>query len=134
MYAPEFDYYKAGSVAEAIQLLGSHEDAKLIAGGHSILPLLKLRFAAPIIYRAAWSLDEGHPSRALHIYMAKIYASEAAVFACRKSLQVHGALGYSFEMDLHLWMKRIWALAAAWGDPAYHREKAAAAVLGGEDA
>ena len=47
MYAPEFDYYKASSVAEAIQLLGSHEGAKLIAGGHSILPLLKLRFARP---------------------------------------------------------------------------------------
>ena len=47
MYAPEFDYYKASSVAEAIQLLGSHEGAKLIAGGHSIIPLLKLRFARP---------------------------------------------------------------------------------------
>ncbi len=47
MYAPEFDYYKANSVAEAIQLLAAHEGAKLIAGGHSIIPLLKLRFARP---------------------------------------------------------------------------------------
>ncbi|MCH7712608.1 MAG: xanthine dehydrogenase family protein subunit M [Chloroflexi bacterium] len=47
MYAAEFDYYKAGSVAEALQLLGAHEGAKLIAGGHSLIPLLKLRLARP---------------------------------------------------------------------------------------
>jgi carbon-monoxide dehydrogenase medium subunit len=47
MYAAEFDYYKAGSVADALQLLGSHEGAKLIAGGHSLIPLLKLRLARP---------------------------------------------------------------------------------------
>ena len=47
MYAAEFDYYKAGSVAEALQLLGAHQGAKLIAGGHSLIPLLKLRLARP---------------------------------------------------------------------------------------
>ena len=47
MFAPEFDYYKASSVAEAIQMLGSHDEAKLIAGGHSLIPLLKLRLARP---------------------------------------------------------------------------------------
>ena len=47
MFAPEFDYYRASSVAEAIQLLGSHDGAKLIAGGHSLIPLLKLRLARP---------------------------------------------------------------------------------------
>ncbi len=47
MFAPEFDYYKASSVAEAIHLLGAHDGAKLIAGGQSLIPLLKLRFARP---------------------------------------------------------------------------------------
>ncbi|MCH7622044.1 MAG: xanthine dehydrogenase family protein subunit M [Chloroflexi bacterium] len=47
MFAPEFDYYKASSVSEAIQLLGSHDGAKLIAGGHSLIPLLKLRLTRP---------------------------------------------------------------------------------------
>lgn len=47
MYAAEFDYYKAGSVAEAVQLLTSHPGSKLIAGGHSLIPLLKLRLARP---------------------------------------------------------------------------------------
>ena len=47
MFAPEFDYHKANSVAEAIQLLGANDEAKLIAGGHILIPLLKLRLARP---------------------------------------------------------------------------------------
>lgn len=47
MYAPEFDYYRAGSVAEASDLLRRHPGAKLLAGGHSLIPLLKLRLASP---------------------------------------------------------------------------------------
>jgi aerobic carbon-monoxide dehydrogenase medium subunit len=47
MYSSEFDYYRAGSVAEASQLLQKHPGAKLLAGGHSLIPLLKLRLAAP---------------------------------------------------------------------------------------
>jgi len=47
MYAPEFDYYRAGSVSEAAGLLRKHPGAKLLAGGQSLIPLLKLRLAAP---------------------------------------------------------------------------------------
>jgi carbon-monoxide dehydrogenase medium subunit len=47
MYPPQFDYVKAGSVNEAISLLGQNPDAKLLAGGHSLIPLLKLRHARP---------------------------------------------------------------------------------------
>jgi carbon-monoxide dehydrogenase medium subunit len=47
MFPAEFDYHKASSVAEAIQLLGAHPDAKLMAGGHSLIPLMKLRLSRP---------------------------------------------------------------------------------------
>jgi carbon-monoxide dehydrogenase medium subunit len=47
MYAPQFDYYRARSIGEAHQLMSAHPGAKLLAGGHSLLPLLKLRLAAP---------------------------------------------------------------------------------------
>ncbi len=47
MYAPSFEYLRASSVAEAQQLLAAHPGAKLLAGGHSLLPMLKLRLAAP---------------------------------------------------------------------------------------
>jgi len=96
---------------------------------HLVDALTKLEFAAPVVYRAAWSLHHSQPLHPLHTSMAKIYASEAAAFACRKSLQVHGAIGYTDEYDLQLWMKRIWALVGAWGDPAWHRDRAAEFVL-----
>ena len=47
MYPAQFEYSKAGSVAEAIQVLQGDPDAKIIAGGHSLLPLMKLRLARP---------------------------------------------------------------------------------------
>ena len=47
MYPAQFEYSKAGSVAEAIQILQGDPDAKIIAGGHSLLPLMKLRLARP---------------------------------------------------------------------------------------
>ncbi len=47
MYAGTFDYYRARSLADARELLAAHPGAKLLAGGHSLVPLLKLRLAAP---------------------------------------------------------------------------------------
>lgn len=47
MFPEQFTYHKATSVADAIRLLGEVEDAKIISGGHSLLPAMKLRLAAP---------------------------------------------------------------------------------------
>jgi carbon-monoxide dehydrogenase medium subunit len=47
MYSPAFDYHRARSLADAQQLLAANPGARLLAGGHSLLPLLKLRLAAP---------------------------------------------------------------------------------------
>ena len=47
MYPPEFDYVRVSSVAKAISLLDQHSGAKLLAGGHSLIPILKLRQADP---------------------------------------------------------------------------------------
>jgi alkylation response protein AidB-like acyl-CoA dehydrogenase len=90
---------------------------------------LALEFARPVVYRAAYSVAGGDPESGLHVSMAKAYASEAALVAARAALQVHGAIGYSYEHDLHLWMKRAWALAATWGDAAFHRARVARAIL-----
>jgi aerobic carbon-monoxide dehydrogenase medium subunit len=50
MIPAPFDYQRAGSVDEAIELLAAHgDDAKLLAGGHSLLPLMKLRLAQPTV-------------------------------------------------------------------------------------
>jgi alkylation response protein AidB-like acyl-CoA dehydrogenase len=71
----------------------------------------------------------GAPERSIHVSMAKAQASEAALGAARAALQCHGAIGYTVEHDLHLWMKRAWALAAAWGDAAFHRARVGDRVL-----
>jgi alkylation response protein AidB-like acyl-CoA dehydrogenase len=99
--------------------------------------LLKLDFARPAVYRAAWSM--AHPAggpelRARDASMAKAYASEAATAAAGVALQVHGAIGYTWEHDLHLWMKRAWTLAGAWGDAEWHRERVASWLLGPSEA
>ncbi len=62
MFAPSFDYYRAGAVREALALMQQHPGAKLLAGGHSLIPLLKLRLtAADGAHRhRAHSRAEGH--------------------------------------------------------------------------
>ena len=53
----------------------------------------------------------------------------AAWSAARKGIQVHGAMGYTWEVDLQMFMKRAWALDAAWGDRAFHRARLADLLL-----
>jgi alkylation response protein AidB-like acyl-CoA dehydrogenase len=88
-----------------------------------------LEFARPLAYRAASSMTHGDPDAPIHVSMAKARAGEAAALAARHALQCHGAIGYSYEHDLHLWIKRVWALGATWGDAAWHRERVARAIL-----
>jgi len=90
---------------------------------------IAIEFAAPLVYRAAYSLAENDPEAMLHGSMAKAQSADAALLAARASLQCHGAIGYSFEHDLHLWMKRAWALARTWGDASWHRDRVARAIL-----
>ena len=91
--------------------------------------LLKVEFAKPAVYRAAWSVAEGEPTRARDVSRAKAFASDAAYRTSRSAMQVHGAIGYTWEADLQLWMKKAWALQRAWGDATFHRRRVAEAVL-----
>jgi aerobic carbon-monoxide dehydrogenase medium subunit len=47
MYPPRFEYYRAGSISEALALLGEHRGAKVLAGGHSLIPAMNIRLADP---------------------------------------------------------------------------------------
>ena len=98
---------------------------------HLASALLAVEFAAPAVHRAAWSLATGQPTVTRDVSMAKAMAADAAEQAARVALQVHGAIGYTFESDLHLWMKRVWALSPAWGDARWHRRRVADAVIDG---
>ena len=54
---------------------------------------------------------------------AKLAACEAANLAAQNSIQVHGAMGYTWEVDLHICMKKAWALANTWGDAGFHKQR-----------
>jgi alkylation response protein AidB-like acyl-CoA dehydrogenase len=63
------------------------------------------------------------------VSMAKVHADEAAALTARAALQCHGAIGYTTEHDLHLWMKRSWALGRSWGDAGWHVRRVGDAML-----
>jgi alkylation response protein AidB-like acyl-CoA dehydrogenase len=91
---------------------------------------LAVEFAQPLVLRAANSLANGDADSAVHVSMAKAKASEAAKGAVATSLQVHGAIGYTVECDLHLYMKRAWALAVRYGDAEFHRRRVRSGLIG----
>ena len=89
---------------------------------------MKLRFAAPAVHAAAWSVATGQPDAARAVSTAKALASDAARLTARQALQCHGAIGYTVEYDLHLYLKRAEALSRSWGDAAWHRRRVAATL------
>jgi len=86
-------------------------------------------FARPVVNRAAWSVAQDLPSRSRDASHAKHAAATAAGRVARTALQVHGGIGYTFEHDLHMWLKRTWTLSALWGNPEWHRGRVARSLL-----
>ncbi|MEU7862595.1 acyl-CoA dehydrogenase family protein [Nonomuraea sp. NPDC049141] len=133
---------------------------------------IALDFAAPLVYRAALSVDRPVPEadrpvadraaswgdRAVpgagrgassagrsvrgagrpvptvdrDVSAAKAAAGETAALAARVALQVHGAIGYTEELDLRFWLARAWSLSAAYGGSAVHRARVRTSVIGGD--
>jgi alkylation response protein AidB-like acyl-CoA dehydrogenase len=92
---------------------------------------LQIEFAGPALWRAAYALEHRHARASVHVSAAKIAASDAAFNSAETAIQVHGAMGYTYEIELHYWMKRAWALTGAWGDRSFHLKRVDDAVLGG---
>ena len=105
--------------------IGSFQAVKHLLSNCKVM----LEYARPVVHRAAWSLARGAAERGLHASMAKVAASDAAVHSARTALQVHGAIGYTWEQDLHIWMRRAWSLEQAFGKSAFHRRRVEAAIL-----
>ncbi|HYC81216.1 MAG TPA: acyl-CoA dehydrogenase family protein [Solirubrobacterales bacterium] len=95
---------------------------------HLANALLALEFAAPAALRAAWSLDQGAATAGRDVAMAKALASDAAERVAAVALQVHGAIAYTTEYDLHLFAKRVWAASRTWGDAEWQRARVADAL------
>ncbi|MGW1205700.1 acyl-CoA dehydrogenase family protein [Streptomyces cyaneofuscatus] len=85
--------------------------------------LLGLEFARPLLYGAAVELAEGAPGAGAAVAAAKVAAGEAGYAAARTALQLHGAVGYTEELDLAWWLRRARPLRDAWGTPSACRAR-----------
>ncbi|HET8959245.1 acyl-CoA dehydrogenase family protein [Nocardioides sp.] len=93
--------------------IGSYQAVK-----HALADVrIALDFARPLVHGAAVA-----PS-ARDVSAAKVAAGDAAYLASRVALQVHGAIGYTREYDLSLWITKVRALVGAWGTPSFHRRR-----------
>jgi alkylation response protein AidB-like acyl-CoA dehydrogenase len=96
--------------------------------------LLAVEMARPLVYAAAWAHVHDTESAARDVAAAKVRAGEAAGLVARTALQCHGGMGYTQEYDLHLWLKRTWALQASWGEPGQLRDLLARSLgIGGRN-
>ena len=86
---------------------------------------IALDFARPLVHGAALSVSTGSTASGRDVSAAKVAAGDAAYLASRVALQVHGAIGYTAEFDLGLWINRVRALVGAWGSSSYHRGRVA---------
>ena len=132
-----------GALANAAQLLGLAEAlvqqavryscdreqfGKPIGVNQAVKHLLadcavKIEFAKPVVYRAGYTVAVA-PNRAdWAVSHAKVSATQAAQLAARHCIQVFGAMGYTWECDVHIWAKRVWALANEWGDVGFHKNR-----------
>jgi hypothetical protein len=84
---------------------------------------IALDFARPLVYGAALSLVEPDRTTPRSVSAAKVGAGDAAYLASRVGLQVHGAIGYTLELELSTWLTTIRELQSAHGTAAFHRRR-----------
>ena len=102
------------------RVIGSYQAIK-----HQLADVrIALDFARPLVHGAALTLDSQERA-SLAVSGAKVAAGDAAYLASRVALQVHGAIGYTAELDLGLWIARVRALVGAWGTASWHRDRIA---------
>ncbi|MER6632171.1 acyl-CoA dehydrogenase family protein [Streptomyces sp. NPDC000987] len=85
--------------------------------------LIALEFAQPLLHSAALALAADGPDAGREIAAAKVAAGRAAHGAALTALHLHGALGYTDELDLSLWIRKARPLRDAWGTPAVCRAR-----------
>jgi alkylation response protein AidB-like acyl-CoA dehydrogenase len=91
--------------------------------------LLETENSRSAVYGAAWAADADPDAFPLSASRAKAYASDAGWRVPDASIQVHGGIGFTWEHDLHFFLKRGRANASMYGDARWHREQVAKRVL-----
>jgi len=100
------------------------------AVSHSVVDAyVGVELARSLAYWAAWCVAEGDEQAPLACAAAKANATEAAVAACERAIQVHGGIGFTWEHPLHRYYKRALWLEAALGHGREHRAEIARSLL-----
>ena len=73
-------------------------------------------------YHAAMSVEANTDDAARAVSTAKAYVSHAMTQLAGEALQIHGGVGFTWEHDLHLYLRRAKSNSLLYGDAAYHRE------------
>ncbi|WP_116367420.1 acyl-CoA dehydrogenase family protein [Parahaliea mediterranea] len=102
------------------KVIGSFQAVK----HHMANVAVRLEYAKAPVTRAAYALARGEAAQ-VAVSHAKLVACEAANLAAKNSIQVHGAMGYTWEVDLHIFMKKAWAMAGTFGDTGFHKQRVA---------
>ncbi len=97
--------------------IGSYQAVKHLVATAQVA----IEFARPVVHAAAAELPLDSLASRARVAHAKIAAGEAADGATHASVQVHGAMGMTWEIDLHFFLKRVFALRSAWGTEWAHR-------------
>jgi alkylation response protein AidB-like acyl-CoA dehydrogenase len=84
-----------------------------------------LELARSHAYYAAWAVEAGAEDTELAASQAKAAASDAAVFCAESNIQIHGGVGFTWEHDAHLYLKRARCSAALGGTASGHRRRIA---------
>jgi alkylation response protein AidB-like acyl-CoA dehydrogenase len=87
--------------------------------------LLEVEGSRSLCYWAAWALDNEPETGPRAASAAKAYAGDAGFRVPASALQVHGGIGFTYEHDLHFFLRRGHANAHAFGDSRWHRDRVA---------
>lgn len=87
--------------------------------------LMEVECSRSIAYYAAWALDQSEREATINASVAKTFCSEMYRKATKEVLQILGGIGFSWEHELHIYLKRAKCLGALFGDAAFHRERLA---------
>ncbi|UVE94602.1 acyl-CoA dehydrogenase family protein [Dietzia sp. B32] len=102
------------------KLIGEYQGLK-----HQLAEVaIALEMSRPLLWAGALAIAENpdDPAAAVRdVSAARVAVADAAYLAARTALQVHGAIGYTLEHDLGLWLTKTRALQTAWGTQSYHR-------------
>jgi len=81
------------------------------------------------VYYAAMTIDAGDPELRRAAHVAKVMAGEAAKLNAKDAIQIHGGIGYTWEHDLHLYIRRAYASEYLLGTSDWHRDRLASLIL-----